>query len=1285
MRRAIKYLLWIAGSFFLLILLALLFTQTAFFREILKKQLISQSAKFISLDLEIDKLGGNFYNQIQLENVSLKDRENEVLGFQSLQVKYNLWQLLEKEISIDSILIVSPYLKIWQQQDSSWSFESYIIQQAAPEDTTSSKFSYKLSIPAIYVLNGTVETEALSQLIPKKIEKLTLQAGFSYSVQELSAHLQKFSFVSADPSIVLKEMSFRFNMNGKGMQLDDFTVRTSGSYLTAKGDYVDMPEFQADVSADRIDSSEVAIFLPGIHLKCSPSVKTSLKSENDMLSIQLELNHGEENIRAGLSIDSLAAWPDKNRKLPFTSKLEFSHFYLENWMDINDLKIQLNGTVLLEGESLLNPEQNTKAQASLTRSAFNGVYFKTFDLNGSLVKNTLNAEVNLSSAFGSLSAKAEVKELNTTQRYRIEMQTDQLNLEAFVPEMKHTLLNAGIRAEGSCFDPVKIRSHGILDLQNSTVYNLPVDSFFGEFEIRGNEWNLDTLFLQVPGIEASGSGRVRLDSLTTNTSLTINATSLGIIDTFLTLPVGFETLISNVTISGPFAGLKLYGYAEVDHVLAYQAQIGRVKAEYNVNLNPDSFMVNTRAKALDIAYQNFHFDSLDMKMNYTPEKVDVLAGLFLADTLGLYLESRIELGDTISVTVPALEAQTFISDYYLNDTLRVDMEGMNHLKIQNLQVLDRNNPDFILQLDGSLNRQKANSLQLFIRDLDLSQLNRFMKSNDTIQGMLNSEISLQGTLRKPELSGTFNLLNPKFRSYNNSALKGSIAYNDGHAFASLTDPEMGDNFSANITVPMDVYLDSADFVVSEPDSFEASVVLKNIDLHKYGKQFVPQDSVKGIINVELNGSGSIHNPQVFGNIRIDQALYQNKEYGIDFSEVTAKVLFDGDRVLIDTLLIQQKKGFLSVSGELAFDSSLIRGNLAATSLQADAKNFFLAQNRNYEVLIDAGTFLKTGDGKPEYGGKIKVLSSDIFLPALMKESGPGPATDVPMLLQAVNRNNENAGLADTTSNKASDSKETENIFMDRLRGRLNVEIPRNTWIRSDDMRLELSGDMEIVKTGPNFELFGSVEIIRGYYIFYGRKMNVEESSMTFEGGEEFDPTMNFRARYLFRGSNRQKRTLDLHLTGKLSDPTVAFKLDGADITENDGVSVLLFGTTSDQIGYSEQEGMIGAMSSQAVASLLSTQLSKTLGNQLKLDVIEITATENWQGAAFVVGKYITNDIFVIYERGFGEVDGDEITPETITVEYELNNKLFLRLQSGSSVTSGFDVILKFEEKQDKKK
>ena len=260
--------------------------------------------------------------------------------------------------------------------------------------------------------------------------------------------------------------------------------------------------------------------------------------------------------------------------------------------------------------------------------------------------------------------------------------------------------------------------------------------------------------------------------------------------------------------------------------------------------------------------------------------------------------------------------------------------------------------------------------------------------------------------------------------------------------------------------------------------------------------------------------------------------------------------------------------------------------------------------------------------------------------------------------------------------------ESKSTFFKDLTGQVKLDIPRNTWLRSDEMNLELRGDVDVVKRGPFLEIFGNIEINRGYYILYGKKLQINEGEIIFQGGEEIDLTLNFNATYTFRDSEKEKRDLELIVTGLLSDLTIEFLLDEELLTESEAVSILIFGKTSDEIGYSGQNGLVSSMGSSMVAQVVSSQLSKTLGTRFNLDMIEVNATENWQSAAFVVGKYITNDLFVTYQRGFGETEGDEITPETITLEYELNRIFFLRLQSGSSKTSGFDVILKFEQKRE---
>ena len=50
------------------------------------------------------------------------------------------------------------------------------------------------------------------------------------------------------------------------------------------------------------------------------------------------------------------------------------------------------------------------------------------------------------------------------------------------------------------------------------------------------------------------------------------------------------------------------------------------------------------------------------------------------------------------------------------------------------------------------------------------------------------------------------------------------------------------------------------------------------------------------------------------------------------------------------------------------------------------------------------------------------------------------------------------------------------------------------------MRVEISGDLDIIKNSPKPEIFGSIEIMRGHYDLYGRRFNVVEGVITFQGG-----------------------------------------------------------------------------------------------------------------------------------------------------------------------------------------
>jgi translocation and assembly module TamB len=250
-----------------------------------------------------------------------------------------------------------------------------------------------------------------------------------------------------------------------------------------------------------------------------------------------------------------------------------------------------------------------------------------------------------------------------------------------------------------------------------------------------------------------------------------------------------------------------------------------------------------------------------------------------------------------------------------------------------------------------------------------------------------------------------------------------------------------------------------------------------------------------------------------------------------------------------------------------------------------------------------------------------------------------------------------------------------------LKGQLRIRIPRNTWIKNDDMRIEISGELDLMKNEEFFELFGVVEVVRGQYELLGRVFVIDEGTINFEGGEDMNLRLNITASYTFRNNEQVQQELSVSVSGTPEEPEVNFELDGNAIDEGDALSYILFGKSMDELTMNEQQNMegagVGSLAGQAAASLISAQLTNFLQKKLDVDYIEIKSGGGFDEATVVVGKYITNNLFVSYEQRFGETN--EHTPKKyeVKLEYELFRFLFFELNN-STIDSGFDVIFKFD-------
>lgn len=232
------------------------------------------------------------------------------------------------------------------------------------------------------------------------------------------------------------------------------------------------------------------------------------------------------------------------------------------------------------------------------------------------------------------------------------------------------------------------------------------------------------------------------------------------------------------------------------------------------------------------------------------------------------------------------------------------------------------------------------------------------------------------------------------------------------------------------------------------------------------------------------------------------------------------------------------------------------------------------------------------------------------------------------------------------------------------------------------MNVEISGELDVVKKTENFQLFGPVSIVRGTYTFYGRRFDVDQGTVTFQGGAELNPLLSLSLLYSFRGIEREKNQLMLTINGSLRDPSLSFSLNGAAIEEANALSYILFGRGIDVLTHGEKQQVAqqseGGAVGKLIAGQLSAQLSRRLGQRFDLDMIEFKGSADLREAAIVLGKYLTENLFVSYQRQFSSGRPAEVVPEQIALEYELMRHLFLQATKGDDRSTGFDLIWKWD-------
>src|SRR3954452_10869487 len=112
---------------------AVIVSQTAWFKNWLRGYIVREANQYLNGTLSIERLGGNLFFGIEMKNIGLSMDGSQVVAVKDLGVDYNLFALLTRGLSIDSIRLDKPIIYLRRDGDT-WSLSRLVKREETEAD-----------------------------------------------------------------------------------------------------------------------------------------------------------------------------------------------------------------------------------------------------------------------------------------------------------------------------------------------------------------------------------------------------------------------------------------------------------------------------------------------------------------------------------------------------------------------------------------------------------------------------------------------------------------------------------------------------------------------------------------------------------------------------------------------------------------------------------------------------------------------------------------------------------------------------------------------------------------------------------------------------------------------------------------------------------------------------------------------------------------------------------------------------------------------------------------------
>jgi translocation and assembly module TamB len=1279
MKRLAKWLAALAVALLMLLALAFLAVQTPLFKDWLRGQIEKRASAFLQADLRIGTLKGNLIGVIILSDISLSQDDSLLFTTEGLLVRYDPTALWRRTVQLHEVRLLRPQVVFDQAEDGQVRLVRLLNAAFASDDTTSQpRWEVNISQLAIQQARIDVLLPTRPPYLPRTIDPLDLEASLRVRTDTIRVKLEQLALSSSEP-----EMRFRFSPFEVELAAEEFAL--AGMKLATDSSEVHLDGRVSDFGNPQMHTrplafSDVAKLLPYFPMRGQATADLEVVGSLDHLEIgaTVRSDAGQVRLRGTLGI---RAAPYRVQLSGQLDRLDVGKILARpEWSSDLTVRFEVDG----QGSDL--PGATADVRVEVIDSRIAGREISSGRMTVSLRQDSLRVESQVVSNAGNVVLVGTAAHLQDVPWVQGEMIAEALNLSALPGlDTLETSINGRLRAEGFVTGERSFDGSASLELTDSKVRELVIDQLGLRADLVPGAADVDTFFVRVGADVFSGKGRLSaVDE--SDFRFSISIPDLEPLGPWLWTKSAEATIRIDGRVSGRLDTALVVGGYEMED---YEDETGSVRyltGNYQIQLRDTVFFAVVDGEAAGIVAGPLAVDDLRARVQASADSME------LAVEGNLFGESDFQIAGTlIPGDTSAFRLRSFSAEF--NGQRWSKPAGLAQLRwwddVVEVRRFELSSGDQRVRMAGRLSVANGEDFSLSISSLQIGQLLQTLTGEGGVTGSLDAELRLLGTADQPRLAGSLLLQDGSLIEFNYDSVRVVFGYDAERLDWQLRVVRDTSQVLTGVGfLPVNLaWRASGRRLLDRP--MMVRINTGGMDL-SFLQTFIERvEDLEGRFAAHIVLENTPFQPRGRGPITVYDGAFTLPEYGIRLRNIAIRAQLNGTRMDVSQFKMESGPGRIEGTGAL----SLSREGLDQFALDLRTSNFEIMRNDTMRAKVNGKLRISGSLQQPRVEGELTLADATIFLegfeeePALVATNAGGTSPLFSLGVDTLVIRREETAEEATEEPRVAEVRRTIGPRFDlyeRLRGRIRLRIPRNTWVRSSAANFEIEGLIELVKDGPDFVLFGPVEIVRGTYEVAGNRFQITEGEIVFQGEEDYNAQVKIVAEYRFttyRDGDRLAQRLKLVIEGTAYQPKLTFYHDDREIEEKDFLAYLFFGQPFDALLSGEQSTLSQTSLSQRATSLfgglLAQQLGKALGQAFRLDVVDIRREgSQLQQTTVSVGKYIAPNLFLSLSQDFAG-------GRRVVVEYEVFRRFFiqmLREQWGRQQQdrTAFDVIWKID-------